>query len=115
MKPLLDNPKIGDEFYKIRNGHTIGYYKCLITNVYKNTKDEFYQIEYYIKGKNTKHLKRFKNVNIIAYRTQFFQNKINMLLYIDKIKNKINRKITPQVKIELESQKKKYPQYFIWY
>ena len=114
MRPLFENPKIGDEFYKIRDGITIGYYKCRITNIIGDLKDKTYYITYYIKGRK-KHLKRFKNVNIIAYRTQLFQNKINLLLYIDKIKNKINRKITPQVELELESNKRKYPQYFIWY
>ena len=112
MRELLQNPELGDEFYKIRNGILIGYYKCRITGIFTSDKEYVY-IEYYIKNKNKKHIKRFKNVDIDAYRSQFFQNKINMLLYIDKIKNKINRKITPQLEIELQSNKRKYPQYFI--
>ena len=122
MKDLFINPKVGDEFYKIRNGDSIGYYKCKIVEIkedwckYPNVTTKPNYITYYIKGKgkNSKDIKcfkYFKNVDIMVNKCTYFQNKIDMMLYANRFSNIYL--LSKQLQLELKLTKEKYPQHFI--
>jgi len=104
MKLIDKEIKIGLEFYKVKLGNKNHYYKCKVIDIY----DE--KIMYERKGRsklNQKH-KWFVNRNIVAYRSLFFENKLKLLQYYDRLDN-----LSEQVIIEIEASKRNTPEEWI--
>ena len=112
MGILFKDIKVGDEFYRIRQGKQLKYEKC---EVIKINKPDI--IVYKIKGRSKDKTYWIRNRNIIAYSYKFFRKKDNFLLYIHRILIPptffSKEEIYPQVLQELEKFKKNKPQYFI--
>jgi hypothetical protein len=112
MGVLFKDIKVGDEFYKLRNGKYINYEKCQVIRINKPD-----TIVYKIKGRSKNKNYWFKNRNIFAYTTKFFRKKDNLLFYIYKLLQGITfydyEDFSKHVLLELDKFKRTKPQYFI--
>jgi len=114
MGKLFKNEiKVGTEFYMINNNETLSYDKCIVFKIYKmKARDGGIGDRYYFKRKREQHkrsTKFFLNRNIVANRVRLFEEKIDMLLYID-----YNREYIPEViEREIIASRKKFAEYWI--
>ena len=108
MIPVMD---VGNEFYKVRYGDKISYYKLKIVERVAVTSSN-YSYVYIIKGCNREKPKRCGgNFKILAYRGLFFYKKIDMILYMAG--GKWFKKFTEQLTLEIETAKKNQAEYFV--
>ncbi len=108
--------KVNDEFYRIRRGKTLSYYKVKILEitevslggtVTRNFKTKVPHLYYIIqkKGTNTDYTYKVAAKNILLYKTLFFDDKHSMLVYL-KEKRENGAKLSSQVEDEIEASTK---------
>lgn len=111
--------KVGDKFYRVRWGEEVKYYKIQIVKVrgiptVKPVVGFSYieTYEYIRKGDSKKKHKIISSyIPELNNKFLFFNTKIDMLIYLDTVKN--ISKLSNQVKHEIERSKINNPQFWI--
>ena len=106
MEKVIENPKVGDSIYIIRNTSVILYTKYEIKKIIPETQFMFEKIEF--NNDSSKPNKRFVNTEI--GKKVIWDSKEKMLVYIDKY---MNQPISDSVKQEIAKLKKQKPFLFI--
>lgn len=105
--------EIGDEFYRIRFGKSISYYKCSIVNILLNNHGK--KIYFYIiKGKSkNKSIRLGPSLDILAHNN-LYDNKVQMFKdWEHYINSNLPKKLSKQFEEEILKSKNKQPQHWV--